>query len=122
MSIVGRPYTISAHAHGTLAADFKGRFKLKRQAVLDYIEFSCSSATAATLDFGPAADPDGICDDKAVGQSDAVNHIDRDDFNGALYTDAADIENVILAADTVYHWVVTHASAQNLDIIFHLIE
>ena len=118
----GTVFTISAHAHGTLSANFKGRFKLAQNATLLRVEFSCSSATAATLDFGPAADPDGIIDNGAIGQSDAVAILDRDDWNGALYTDASDTDYVQLVAGTVYLWEVTHASAQNVDIIFYMAE
>lgn len=118
----GTRFTICAHAHGTLAANFKGRFKLAQNATLLHVEFSCSSATAATLDFGTAADPDGIINDGAIGQSDAVAILDRDDWNGALYTDTDNIDYFQLAAGTVYVWEVTHASAQNLDIIFHMVE
>ena len=118
----GTRFTIAAHAHGTLSANFVGRFKLPQSATLLGVEFSCSSATAATLDFGPASDPDGIIDGGAVGQSDAVAFLDRDDWNGVLYLDADNIDYYRLDAGTVYQWTVIHASAQNVDLIFHLAE
>ena len=118
----GHKFTICHHAHGVLAANYVGRFKLSENATLQRIQFSCSSATAATLDFGTAADPDGIIDGAAIGQSDAVNILERAQFNGVLYTDVSDIEHVVLQAGQVYVFTIIHASAANVDLVFELLE
>lgn len=110
------------HSHGTLSANFVGRFKLPVAATLKEVQFSCAGATAATLEFGTAADPDGIMTAGAVGQSGAVNTLTNSNFNGALYTAVdplgTDIENMAFPEDTVFNFTVTHASAVNLDLNF----
>ncbi len=118
----GHKYALTFHFHGTLAANGTGRFTVERPTVLNRIQFSCSSATAATLDFGTAANSDSIVDGGAVGQSDAMGILDRDDFNGVDYTDTDNIENVVLEPGTVYVFVLIHATAQNATLVFELIE
>jgi hypothetical protein len=118
----GRKYALTWNFHGTLSANGVGRFTVENRAVLRRIQFSCSGATAATLDFGTAADGDGYIDGGAVGQSGAVAVFDRDDFNGVLYTDADNIENIVLEPGTVYVFTVIHASAVDAAVVFEIIE
>lgn len=118
----GRKYTITFNFHGTLAANGGGRFVVEHATVLRAIQFVCAGATAATLDFGPASDGDGYFDGVAVGQSKNVSRLTKANANGLLYTDASDIEEIVLQPGTVYEFTLIHASAVDASVIFELIE
>ena len=120
--MLGNKYTIPFHFHGTLSANGAGRFSVPRTTVLEGIQFSCAGATAATLDFGPASNADGLFDGVAVGQSGAVTRHDKASANGALYTDAANVEEIVLVPGTVYLFTVIHASAVGATVVFELRE
>ena len=120
--MLGNKYVMPFHFHGTLSANGAARFTVPVPTVVERVQFSCAGATAATLDFGPTSNPDGYIDGGAVGQSGAVNVLDKDDFNGVLYTDADNIEELVLTPGTVYEVTVIHASAVNADVIFELRE
>lgn len=115
----GRKYALTFNFHGTLSANGAGRFTVEHRSILRRVQFSCSSATAATLDFGASSNGDGIFDGVAVGQSDAVNVFDKDDANGTDYVAGGEI---VLEPGTVYVFTLIHASAVNATVVFEIIE
>jgi hypothetical protein len=72
------------------------------------VQASSSANSDATLDFGKAADPNGVLAAVLTGVSEAVVTYERDGFNGDLYTDAANIENLFYAEGTVFEWALDH--------------
>jgi hypothetical protein len=123
----GHLFTFNVHLHGTLAANAGGRFKLPVAATLKEVQASASNDSDATLDFGTAADPDGYLSAVTIGDSEAVSTYDNDDWDGALYTDADNIENIHLAEDTVMEWALDFdgsagTAAQNVSLTFVFIE
>ena len=111
----GLRFTYSVHLHGTLSADAGGEFKLPCAASLVAVSFGCAGAAAATVDFGPSTDADGIGNDKAVGQSGVPNLFEAADFNGALMDQAAPYH---FAKGDILTWTITHASAVDTSLVF----
>jgi hypothetical protein len=119
----GQLFTVSVHLHGTLAANAGGRFKLPVAATLKEVQASASNNSDAILDFGTAADPDGYLSAVTIGDSEAVITYDNDDWDGALYTDTDNIENIYIAEDTVLEWALdfdgaSGTAAQNVSLLF----
>jgi hypothetical protein len=123
----GNLFTFQVHLHGTLAANAQGRFKLPCAATLKEISASASNNSDATLQVGTAADDDGILTATAIGDSEAVVTFDNDDWNGALYTDTDNINNLHFAEDTVIEWVLdfdgsSGTAGENVSLTFAFIQ
>ncbi len=108
---MGQLLVFSVHLHGTLAANASGRFKLPCAATLKEVQGSASNDSSALLDFGTAADPDGYLSAVEIGDSEAIATLDNDDWDGALYTDADNVENIHLPEDTVMEWLLDYDGA-----------
>jgi len=118
--MLGNLFTVSFNYHGALAADAKGQFELLGPATLVGISFGCSSATAATLQVGDAGDVDGIMTAGAVGQSETPNLLEPADFDGALCDQVAGYH--FPSDDKVVEFVITHASAEDVALVFYFQE
>jgi hypothetical protein len=125
--MLGNPLIFSVHLHGTLAANASGRFKIPLAATLKEVQGSASNDSSALLDFGTAADPDGILSAVAIGDSEAILTFDNDDWDGDLYTAAdpsgGNSENLQYAEDTVFEWMLDYdgasgTAAQNVSLHF----
>ena len=83
-----RKFAHAFHIPGTLTADLNIRFTVPSGCTLVHVSFGNSAASDATIDIGTSADTDGYLDGGDVGDSNVPAEFDKDDFNGALLSDA----------------------------------
>jgi len=118
--MLGNLFTVSFNYHGALAANAEGQFELPGAATLEAVSFTCSSATAATLEVGDAGDNDGIITAGAVGQSDVPNLLEPADFDGDLCDQVSGYHFPV--DDKIVEFVITHASAEDTALVFYFRE
>jgi hypothetical protein len=118
--MLGNKFTMVFNYHGVLAANPVGYFKLDKPATLTHVSFSCSTATAATIDLGDSGDPNGIIDDGAIGQSNAPAEFGPAEFNGAL-CDAVNPYH-FPSDDRICTFTITHASAGDVCLVLTFYE
>ena len=123
----GMRFTVPIHLHGTLAANAQGRFQLPCAAVLQEVSAVGSNAHNATLQVGTSAAATGIMTATAIGVSGTPTVWTKANFNGALYTDANDVDDLYLADNTIMDWVLDFDGAagtagQNVTILFTFVE
>jgi hypothetical protein len=118
----GNIFTIPVHLHGTLAANAQGQFSLPCDCSLLQVSLAGTNASDAILDCGPAADPDGILADAAIGDSEVPNVLDYNEFNGALI-DTNNYQPYHMTKGTVFEWLLdfdgsSGTAAANVGILF----
>ena len=118
--MLGNLFTQTFNHVGALTANLVGQFELPGPATLVAISFGCSSATAATLQVGDAGDNDGIITAGAIGQSDVPNLLEPADFDGDLCDQIAGYH--FPSDDKLVEFVVTHASAEDVTLVFYFME
>lgn len=118
--MLGNKFCVAFNYHGALAANPTGFFKLDKPATLMHVSFCCTSATAATIDVGDSGDVDGIINDGAIGQSSAPAEFGPAEFNGALCDQISGYH--FPSNDRIVTFTITHASAENVSLVFTFYE
>lgn len=118
--MLGNLFTMTFNYVGALGVNLVGQFELPGAATLIAISAACSGGTAATLQVGDADDNDGIMTAGAIGQSEAPNLLDPTDFNGDLCDQVSGHHFAV--DDKVVEFVLTHASAADVCLVFYFRE
>jgi hypothetical protein len=120
----GMKMLLTAHLHGTLAANAQGCFLLTAPATLIEAQAVASNDSSAKLQVGLGSEADGLMTAQAIGQSSAPASWGRGDFDGALATDG---ECPHIAKGDLVTWLLdfdgaSGTAAQNVDIVLTFLE
>jgi hypothetical protein len=104
-------YVVTISSGDALGSNTTFAFQIRGAATLLEVSACGSNDGDATFTFGTSADPNGILTAATVGDSSVPTIWGRDDWDGALYTDADNINYLHFADNTVFHVVVDYDGA-----------
>lgn len=101
-------YCVSVTAADAMGSNSTFAFQIRGAATLLELSACGSNAHDAIFTFGTSVDPNGMITAGAIGDSSVPTIWGRDDWDGALYTDADNINYPHFADNTVFHIVVDY--------------